>query len=210
MADHYYTSVPTSEHRPARLRYLYRGAELTLDTDSGVFSRTEIDRGTDILLRALPETMTGDVLDMGCGYGVVGVAVGKRYPACRIAMADVNQRACGLARENAKSNGVSARVWDSDGYANVPPGETFDFILQNPPIRAGKAVIYQMFAQGSQRLRENGSLWLVIRKQQGAPSAVTYLQSLFHQVLTVTKESGYWVLQCAKPIEQKQEAGQTP
>ena len=213
MADHYYTQAPVSAHKPIRLSYVYRGVTLDFDTDSGVFSRTEIDRGTDALLRALPESMAGDVLDMGCGYGVMGVAVGKRYPACRVAMADVNQRACALARSNAQQNGVAARVWESDGYTDVPPGETFDLILQNPPIRAGKAVIYLLFAQSGARLREGGALWLVIRKQQGAPSAIRYLQGLFTHVDTVAKESGYWVLRCGQPVappEYKQEERRIP
>lgn len=198
MADHYYTKSPESAHKPLALSWEYRGATMAFQTDSGVFSHTEIDRGTELLLSALPETMAGSVLDMGCGYGVIGVSLGRRYPACQVLMADVNERACGLAMENAKRNGVSARVLQSDGYAALGQ-ERFDFIVQNPPIRAGKKVIYEMFFQASKRLTPGGSLWLVIRKQQGAPSAVKRLEELFETVTTVEKQSGYWVLRCVEP-----------
>ena len=197
--DHYYTSAPQSAHRPAQVKMTYRGHNLCFETDSGVFSRTELDRGTEVLLDALPEMVSGAVLDMGCGYGVIGVAVGKHWPATRITMADVNQRACGLSVENAKANGVSATVLESDGYEKVID-EKYDLILQNPPIRAGKAVIYKMFADAAHCLNADGQLWLVIRKQQGAPSAMTYLKTLFEDVEAVEKKSGFWVIRCQKPI----------
>ena len=202
MADHYYTPQPESKHKPGLVTYDYRGLSLRFETDSGVFSRTEIDKGTDILLRTLPETLSGDVLDMGCGYGVIGVSVGKCWKDTRITMADVNERACDLSRKNAMNNGVSAKVLVSDGYAQVL-GNRYDLILQNPPIRAGKAVIYQMFADAATCLREGGQLWLVIRKQQGAPSALTYLRTLYRQAQVVEKEAGYWIFCCEEPIGQE-------
>lgn len=198
--DHYYTSAPTSAHKIGEVRWNYRGHDLVFTTDSGVFSRTELDRGTEVLLEALPETVAGSVLDMGCGWGVIGVAVGKHWPETRIVMADINQRACGLSRDNARHNGVAAEVLESDGYEKVLD-RRFDLILQNPPIRAGKQVIYQMFAHAACCLNEQGELWLVIRKQQGAPSAITYLRTLFNDVETVEKKSGFWIIRCVDPIK---------
>lgn len=197
--DHYYTRTPQSAHKPGQVNMEYRGRALRFETDSGVFSRTELDRGTEVLLNALPETLYGRVLDMGCGWGVIGVAVGSLWPDTSVTMADINQRACDLARRNAQQNGVSARVLQSDGYAALDEGG-YDWILQNPPIRAGKAVIYQMFADASRRLLPGGSLWLVIRKQQGAPSAINHLHTLFSCVETVEKKSGFWVIRCAEPL----------
>ena len=81
-------------------------------------------------------------------------------------------------------------------------GQTYDLILQNPPIRAGKAVIYRMFADAASCLSESGELWLVIRKQQGAPSAITYLRTLYGDVETVEKKSGFWVIRCRDVIRQ--------
>ena len=114
--DHYYTAEPSSDHRPGEVRFCYGGRELVFATDSGVFSRRELDRGTEVLLAALPEPVSGPVLDMGCGYGTIGVAVGARWPGLAVTMADVNRRACDLARENARRNGVRAEVLESDGY----------------------------------------------------------------------------------------------
>lgn len=198
MPDHYYTQAPQSAHKPGRIAYEYRGVGLQFETDSGVFSRTEIDPGSDLLLHALPEEMEGSVLDMGCGYGVIGVAVGRVHPRCLVLMADVNERACLLAKTNAGQNGVGAQVVQSDGYAAIGP-DRFAYILQNPPIRAGKTVIYEMFAQAARRLHPGGSLWLVIRRQQGAESAVRYLETLFTRVEVPLKKGGYWILLASEP-----------
>ena len=200
MPDHYYTQTPASAHKPGQVDFLWWGEKLVFETDSGVFSRTEIDKGTEILLNALPEELSGSLLDLGCGYGVIGVTLGRRYPGLSVTMSDVNERAVELSRRNAQRSGVQAQVMQSDGYASIP-FRRYDWILQNPPIRAGKSVIYAMFAEGARRLEPNGALWLVIRRQQGAESAAAYLKTLFGQVEAVTKKGGYWVLRCAQPVE---------
>lgn len=203
MPDHYFTPTPQSAHKPATIPLRYRGLALAFDTDSGVFSRAGIDRGTLALLDALPDELAGDVLDMGCGYGAIGVTVAARWPGCRVVMSDVNERAASLARDNARRNRAEARVLTGDGYAALG-AERFDWILQNPPIRAGKAVIYAMFAEAARRLKPEGQLWLVIRKQQGAPSAKSYLETLFGGVNLADREAGYWVLACSRPITSKE------
>ena len=149
--------------------------------------------GTRILLEALPE-LHGRVLDLGCGWGAVGVTVGKKWPGCAIVMSDVNQRALSLASQNARKNGVTAQTVESSGLENVP-GE-FDFIITNPPIRAGKQMIYSMFKSCSLQLKERGEMYLVIRKQQGAESALKYLKTIFEDVETVEKSGGFWVIRC--------------
>ena len=194
MNDHYYSESPNSEHRFAEASYVYRGQALRFITDAGVFSRGEVDFGTDVLLRSLPEDMTGRVLDLGCGWGPVGVSVGKKYPGCSIVMSDVNQRALELAKNNAAANGVQAETLQSDGLDGV--NGPFDYILTNPPIRAGKQVIYRLFAQSAEKLTEKGELYIVIRKQQGAESAIKYLKTIFEEVETVEKSGGFWVIRC--------------
>ncbi len=194
MSDHYFSASPTSEHRYAEAEYVYRGETLRFLTDAGVFSRGEVDFGTDVLLRALPQEMAGRVLDLGCGWGAVGSSVGKKYPACRIVMSDVNERALALAAKNAAANGVQAETAQSDGLERVEG--PFDYILTNPPIRAGKQVIYRLFAESAQKLSPEGSLYIVIRKQQGAESAVKYLKTIFQHVDTVDKSGGFWVIRC--------------
>ena len=195
MSDHYFSASPASEHRYAEAEYVYRGEGLRFLTDAGVFSRGEVDFGTDVLLRALPEELSGRVLDLGCGWGAVGVSVGKKYPGCAVVMCDVNERALALAAKNAASTGVRSETALSDGLENVDG--LFDYILTNPPIRAGKQVIYRLFAQSAGKLTENGALYIVIRKQQGAESAVKYLKTIFQQVDTVDKSGGFWVIRCA-------------
>ncbi|MBR5111222.1 MAG: class I SAM-dependent methyltransferase [Clostridia bacterium] len=194
MNDHYYSASPASEHKYETAEFIYRGHTLRFTTDAGVFSRGEVDFGTEVLLKALPEDMSGRVLDLGCGWGAVGVSVGKAYPACRIVMSDVNRRAVDLSERNAAANGVSVETLESDGLESVPG--TFDCILTNPPIRAGKQVIYRMFAESAEKLNEGGRLYLVIRKQQGAESALKYLKTIFGQVDTIEKSGGFWVIRC--------------
>ena len=194
MNDHYYSADPTSEHKYQTAEWTYRGHALRFTTDAGVFSKGEVDYGTQVLLKALPEEMNGRVLDLGCGWGAVGVSVGKVHPGCEIVMSDVNRRALELSEKNAKGNSVSVQIVESDGLENV--SGSFDYIITNPPIRAGKQVIYKMFSDSADRLTENGQLYLVIRKQQGAESALKYLKTLFDQVETVEKSGGFWVIRC--------------
>lgn len=198
MNDHYYTAEPTSAHAVRTIRVSALGVEAAFETDAGVFSRDDLDVGTRALLEALPP-LRGRVLDLGCGWGPVGTLLGKRDPALAIVMSDVNSRAVELAARNARANGVSAQAVQSDAFENVP-GE-FDAILTNPPIRAGKAVIYGMFLEAKKHLAPGGKLYIVIRKQQGAPSALNYLRTLFAQVDTLEKKSGFWVIRCTDPLE---------
>ncbi len=193
MNDHYYTRVPQSESRPVDCTYSYRGLALTFRTDAGVFSRGEVDAGTKLLLEALPEEMDGEILDLGCGWGVIGVSIARKWPGTRVTMADVNTRALDLSRENAKRNRAEVTCVESDGMAALE-GRTFDAVVTNPPIRAGKQVIYKMFADAAKSLKPGGALYLVIRKQQGAESCMKYLQTLYAHVEKIDKSGGFWVL----------------
>ena len=199
MNDQYYTADPHSESKPMPCAFPYRGYGLNFMTDAGVFSKGELDVGTRLLLDALP-ALSGDVLDLGCGWGAIGVAVAKANREARVVMADVNHRALGLAKDNCARNGVTAEVVESDGMAAVM-GRTFDAVITNPPIRAGKQVIYKMFADAAVSLKEDGALYLVIRKQQGAESCVKYLKTLFDEVEKLDKSAGFWVLKASGPKE---------
>lgn len=195
MNDHYYTVHPTSEHDLRRISVRVLGQDLRFDTDAGLFSRDGLDVGTRALLEALP-ALSGRILDLGCGWGPVGVTILKCYPECNVLMTDVNARAVETARANLALNGLNAEVLQGDGFENVPG--TFDWVLTNPPIRTGKAAIYRMFADAAERLNPGGHLVLVIRKQQGAPSALKYLRELFGNAEVIARESGFWVIDCNK------------
>ncbi len=198
MSDHYYTENPGSEHDFRTVRCSALGVEAEFLTDAGVFSRDGLDTGTRALLEALPEP-AGRVLDLGCGWGAVGVLMGKRWPKAEIVMTDINRRAAELARHNLAQNGVTAQVFDGDGFENVP-GD-FDLIATNPPIRAGKAAIYALFADAKARLRPGGELYIVIRKQQGAPSALKYLREIFSEAEVVSRTAGFWVIRASDQIQ---------
>ena len=195
MSEHYYTENPTSGHDERQIALRALGRELTFTTDAGVFSRDGLDRGTEVLLDALPE-LSGRVLDLGCGWGAVGVSLGARYPALEIVMTDINRRAVDLARRNLAANGVRAEVVQGDGFEAVEGA--FDAIVTNPPIRAGKAVIYGLFARARDFLKPGGALYIVIRKQQGAPSALKYLKELYGDAEVIDRGSGFHVIRARR------------
>lgn len=198
MPDHYFSETPNSAHRPRAFTDSVLGQALTFHTDAGVFSRDGIDTGSRILMEA-SAPFSGRVLDMGAGWGAVGVSVAKAFPETRVVMAEINSRAIELIHANMRENGVTnAETLATDGYANVS-GE-YDVILSNPPIRAGKAVIYRMFADARAHLAPGGRMFLVIRKQQGAPSAIKYLKTLYADVDVIEKEAGFWIIRCAGPL----------
>ena len=197
MNDQYFTREPNSESRPVSCEFDYRGKHFRFMTDAGVFSRGELDTGTRLLLEALPEVMTGSLLDMGCGWGPVGICLKAVWPQAEVILADVNLRALNLSRENAARNGVQVACLESDGFAALQD-RTFDAVITNPPVRAGKQVIYQMFAEAAQHLKEGGSLYLVIRKQQGAESCLKYLKTIFSRVEKLSRSGGFWVLEARK------------
>ena len=196
MPDHYYTASPESAHEARSFRMVFAGRTLAFDTDAGVFSKQHVDPGSELLCRALPEDIAGRVLDMGCGWGAMTIMTLARFPKCIVTMADVNERALALAASNVKKNFMQATAILSDGFEKVE-GE-FEVVMTNPPIRAGKAVIYKMFEDAKTHLVSGGRLYLVIRKQQGAPSALKFLKELYGQAEVIEREGGYWIIECVK------------
>lgn len=197
MTDQYYTRTPSSESKPAECAFSFRGKTLRFTTDAGVFSRGELDAGTRLLLDALPDTLEGSVLDLGCGWGPIGISVKAAWPETDVTLADVNLRALSWAEKNAARNGVRVSCLESDGFSALE-GRTFDAVITNPPIRAGKQVIYRLFREAFDHLSTGGSLFLVIRKQQGAESCIRYLEGFFASVEKLDRSAGFWVLQAVK------------
>ena len=199
MADHYYTANPASAHDERRFELSLLGRSLRFTTDAGVFSKDGLDKGTALLLEALPP-LSGRALDLGCGWGPVGAALAARYPDLDVVMTDVNARAAGLARRNLAANGLRAEVLEGDGFEAVTG--TFDAIVTNPPIRAGKAVIYDLFLRAREYLKPDGALYLVIRKQQGAPSALKLLKEHYAAAEVIDRGGGFWVIRASMAAEQ--------
>lgn len=196
MSNMYYEREPQSASREVGCVFSYRGNRLSFQTDAGVFSKGELDQGTRLLLDALPD-LSGDVLDLGCGWGAIGIAVKKAFPQTNVTMVDVNLRALGLCERNAQANGVEVLCLESDGMAALS-GRQFDAVITNPPIRAGKQKVYEMLSGAAAALRKDGSLYLVIRKQQGAESCMRFLQDYFESVEKLDRSAGFWVIRAAE------------
>lgn len=199
MPDYYYTQEPASAHKESSITARALGLTLTFETDAGVFSKNELDPGSKLLIESMG-ALSGRVLDLGCGWGPVGTFLSLANPQAQLVMSDVNARALDLARRNLKNNGARAEVVESDGFESIEG--TFDHVVTNPPIRAGKALIYGLFDTAHERLRDGGALTIVIRKQQGAPSALKHLQETFGNAEVIAKGGGYWIIRSVKGKEE--------
>ena len=199
MSDHYYSNKPQTESKPRQWKFTLLGHVFTFETDAGVFSKSEVDFGSRVLLDSfeMPE-VAGDILDVGCGYGPIGLSIAKANPERFVHMMDINTRAVALAEKNAKLNGVqNVRIFESDGLAAVGDVQAAA-ILTNPPIRAGKETIFRFYDESYEKLVEDGELWVVIQKKQGAPSTVSHLEEVFSEVEVVEKKKGYWIIRAKK------------
>jgi 16S rRNA (guanine1207-N2)-methyltransferase len=198
MNEHYYSAKPSSAHRVAELETVLLGRKFRFVTDAGVFSKSGVDFGTRLLIETMDIPNDAKVLDIGCGYGPIGIAAAATAANGSVVMADVNERAIELADTNAKLNGVhNVTVRQSDLYSGIEDRE-FDCILTNPPIRAGKDTVHQIFEQAREFLKDGGSLWVVIQKKQGAPSAIEKLEQLYPSVEIIVKDKGYWIIRASK------------
>ena len=196
MADHYFTSNPESAHEERHFTFEFAGKTLRFETDAGVFSKQHVDPGSELLCRSLPQDLAGCVLDVGCGWGAMTVMALAAHPGLTVTMTDVNERALELAKRNVRLNGMEAEALLSDGFSAVE-GE-FDAVITNPPIRAGKKVVYGIFEGAAAHLAPGGALYAVVRKQQGAPSALAFLKELFREAEVIERSGGYWILRAIK------------
>lgn len=198
MGDHYYSNQPGAAHDRRVLEATLRGKVFRFTSDAGVFSKTSIDYGSRVLIEAMDIREDAQVLDVGCGYGPMGLSAAYLASKGHVTMIDVNERAVQLAKENAKLNGIqNVTILESDLFSSVK-GKMFDVILTNPPIRAGKSTVHTIFEEALEHLNINGTLWIVIQKKQGAPSAKAKLEELFDTVEEVTKDKGYRIFKATK------------
>ena len=199
MPEHYYSRTQKVESDPIYWDFILKGKPFQFKTDNGVFSKREVDFGSRLLIETfvMPD-LKGSVLDAGCGYGPIGLSVAKVYPERVVHLIDVNLRALELTKENAKLNQIdNIKIYESDRLINVTERD-FAAILTNPPIRAGKKIVHDIFDQSYQLLASGGELWVVIQKKQGAPSAMEKLKQLYQEVEIVKKEKGYYILKVKK------------
>ncbi len=173
------------------------GKGFRFSTNSGVFSKDKVDYGTKLLLNNIViHKKSGKLLDLGCGYGVLGVILGENYKNLDIDMVDVNERAVALANYNLKLNGVNGvNCYVSNIYEGV--NSKYDYIVTNPPIRAGKDVLLQFLVGSYDYLVSDGQLWFVMRKDHGAKTMILRLQELF-DVQIVCRDKGFYIVKCVK------------
>ncbi|WLR58085.1 class I SAM-dependent methyltransferase [Guptibacillus hwajinpoensis] len=199
MGEHYYTKNPGVKSSPNKIDADLRGRKFQFTTDSGVFSKKEIDFGSKLLIESFEEPeLEGDIVDVGCGYGPIGISLASEFSNRYFYMLDINERATELAMSNAIKNRVHNLSVMASDQLNVLKDKTFASVLTNPPIRAGKQVVHGILEEAYDVLKKGGTLWVVIQKKQGAPSAITRLQEMFEHVETVVKKKGYYILKAVK------------
>ena len=182
------------------MRYEVAGRNLVFATDAGVFSKGRIDRGTRELLKALTVRIRPGqrVLDLGCGYGPIGIVLGALEPDAHVTMVDINQRACDLARQNLAANGIANAEVVCGDFAEAVGERTFDVIVTNPPIRAGRSVLRSMIDWAHAHLVPGGELFLVVRTRQGAASLRKYMDAVFCNTDEPEKGGGFRVIRSVR------------
>lgn len=188
--EHYFTKRPQSKEIKKRFTQILRGNEIELETSSGMFSTQKIDLGTKLLIEDSIIPATGKILDLGCGYGSVGIAIKKAFPKTKLFMTDVNERAVRTAKENSAKNRIEAEIKSGDVFEAFPE-EKFDAILLNPPQSAGKDVCFRMIEESKEHLNQKGTIQLVARHKKGGETLSKKMLEVFGNVKTVSIKSGY-------------------
>ena len=197
--SHYFQDDPNLASNIKTISFEVNGLAMNLLTDNGVFSKNKVDEGSLAFLRViLPLELGKNILDLGCGYGTIGLTLAIAKKDARVTLADVNARALALCKRNADAYNLGQRVTilQSDIYEKIEG--KYDSIVINPPIRAGKSVTYRMYEEAKQYLIDGGSLFIVIRKAQGAPSASKYIESVFGNIALLKRDKGYYIYQAVK------------
>jgi len=197
--SHYFSKKPTVKPRYGLIQVHLRERFFEFLTASGVFSRKRIDLGTRLLIESMILPESGNVLDLGCGYGAVGIVAAALHPHLCVYMVDVNERAVRLAKENAKRNRVGNVVFRS-GYLYEPVQDVrFDAIFSNPPVSAGLKVVLPIIQQAPLHLATGGSFQMVVRSKIGGKRLSNVIEETFRNVNVFAIESGYRVLLSKKP-----------
>ena len=190
--NHYYTDNKDLSSDRKEFTYYFGNEVFRFTTDNGVFSKNNVDYGSYILLRSIYQLDLGNsLLDLGSGYGPIGIILKRFHPAMEVEMAEVNSRAVELAIHNCDANRVDIKVNLCDDITKL--SRKFDTVVLNPPIRAGKQVIYELYEKSKEVLNASGHLYIVIRKAQGAASSKDKLETLFRKVAMIERDKGYLV-----------------
>jgi 16S rRNA (guanine1207-N2)-methyltransferase len=188
--EHYFTRSPTSPERVTTIEGVLRGRTLRFKTSSGVFSKNKIDAGTQVLVDAVRITPDETLLDVGGGYGAIGISLS--FFCDSVLLIDINERACGLARENIVLNEVPNAYVVCGTPSCVR--KSFDVVVMNPPIRAGKKVVFQLIEESKNCLTNTGRMYIVARTRQGAKSIYSFVEGLFSETEYASLKGGYRVI----------------
>lgn len=198
-SSHYFVNNDKLPSKERIVRYEINGVKFELISDQGVFSKNELDQGSKILIETLlPLALKGKMLDIGCGIGPIGLTLAYFSPSLNVTCSDVNTRALALCERNASKLSLSPRVTclQSDIYLEIEG--LYDSIVSNPPIRAGKKVTYAIYVGAKSHLIDGGSLYVVVRKAQGALSVKAYLEEIFGNSEILERSKGYFILKATK------------
>ncbi len=189
---HYFENEGMTQSNEKKIKVVINNELFTFITDHNVFSKSGLDFGTRTLLESINvKKLNGDILDFGCGYGPIGIYLGKNN--LNVDMIDINLRALNLARKNAELNRVKVNIFESNIYENVT--KKYNYIITNPPIRVGKKILYEILFGAKEYLTEGGHLILVVHKDQGAKSLVKDLEKRY-QIQILQKNKGFYVIDC--------------
>ena len=197
--SHYFVNDESLVSKPRQVTYVINNVNFSLTSDAGVFSKNELDKGSEILIKTLlPLSLGKNILDIGCGIGPIGLTLAYFHPELNVTCSDINTRALALCEKNALSLSLSQRVTclQSDIYVEIEG--TYDSIVSNPPIRAGKKVTYAIYIGAKDHLIDGGSLYVVVRKSQGAVSVKAYLEEIFGNAEVLKRSKGYYILKATK------------
>lgn len=197
----YFATDPTAKHDEHIIDYHVDGIDLKFNTDAGVFSKMRVDYGSGVLIKAMKDISfpKANILDIGTGYGPIGLFAAKFWPDQEVDMIDVNERGLNLARENAKVNNIeNVNIYASNCYEQIDNDKKFGLILTNPPIRAGKKVVNEILIGANAHLVSGGVLLVVIQKKQGEPSARKNMINTYGDCEILTRDKGYYILKSIK------------
>lgn len=192
---HYFTNEENLKSEIEKVIAEINGIPFYFYTNNGVFSKGELDFGTELLLKNFkydnPNNKT--LLDIGCGCGPIGIYAS--HLGFTVDMSDVNKRAIHLSKMSLKEQGLNANVFESDAYKNIT--NKYDYIVSNPPIRVGKEKLYEIVMNAKEHLKNGGSLWIVVRKQQGAESMVRDMKNAYKIVEVIAKKKGFFIIKAS-------------
>ncbi len=189
--QHYFSRKQQSNAKERKILVRYQGAAYEFFTASGMFSVEHLDTGSEVLITYCKIKGKENVLDLGCGWGAIGILLKKRYPSVEITFSEINERAAKMARKNCERHQVDATVYCSDGFERIK--ENFDVVLLNPPISAGRELCFRLISESYAHIAPGGNMQIVARTQKGGRMLASFMEKTFGNVAVLKKKSGFGV-----------------